>query len=127
MPHTKPTIDNLMKVSLNISTDRETKTNDRAAVFEFVYGVGTEGITPFEKALFGKSVGDHVRLDIGPAGYRETVGHLEAPLFKQIGIATATCLEASVAGIAKARDHEVVKAMAAGGSCSDCGCGCGGH
>jgi len=127
MPDTKPTIENLMKVTLDITADGETKPNDQTAVFEFIYGVGVEGITPFEKVLFGKSVGDRVRVDIGPADYRETIGHLEQPLFKQTGIAAATCLEAAVAGIAKARDHEVVKAMASGGSCSDCGCGCGGH
>ena len=127
MPETKPTIENLMKVTLDITADGETKTNAQPAVFEFIYGLGVEGITPFEKALFGKSVGDRVRVDIGPADYRETVGHLELPLFKQIGIAKTTCLQATIAGIAKAQDHEVVKAMASGSSCSDCGCGCGGH
>ena len=127
MPDTKPTIENLMKVTLDITADGETRTNDQAAVFEFIYGVGAGGITPFEKALFGKSVGDRVRLEIGPADYRETVGHLELPLFEQIGIAKATCLAATVAGIARADDREVVKAMASSGSCGDCGCGCGGH
>ncbi|BBO74067.1 hypothetical protein DSCW_14840 [Desulfosarcina widdelii] len=127
MTRTKPTIENLTKVSLNITAEGKTTPNDQAAVFEFIYGVGADGITPFEKVLFGKSVGDHVRMDIGPAGYRETVGHLELPLFEQIGIATATCLMATVTGITKPEDREVVKAMASGGSCSDCGCGCGGH
>ena len=127
MPDTNPTIENLMKVTLDITADGEMKTNDQKAVFEFIYGVGVEGITPFEKALLGKSVGDHVRMEMEPANYRETVGHLELPLFEQLGIAKATFLEATVAGIAKAEDREVVKAMAAGSSCSDCGCGCGGH
>lgn len=127
MPDTKPTIENLMKVTLDITADGKTKTNGQTAVFEFIYGVGAEGITPFEKTLFGKSVGDHVRMDIGPDDYHETVGHLELPLREQIGIATATCLQATVAGITKPEDREVVKAMASGGSCSDCGCGCGGH
>jgi hypothetical protein len=86
-----------------------------------------ECITPFEKAFFGKSVGDRVRVEIEPAGYRETVGHLERPLFEQIGILKATCLQATVAGISRARDREVVEAMASGSSCTDCGCGCGGH
>jgi len=127
MPDTTPTIENLMKVTLDITADGEKGTNDQTAVFEFIYGVGAEGITPFEKALFGKSVGDRVRLEIGPADYRETVGHLELPLFEQIGIAKATCLKTTVAGIAKPEDREVVKAMASPGSCSECGCGCGGH
>ena len=127
MSHTKPTIENLMKVSLNITADGEAKPNEQTALFEFIFGVGSEGITPFEKALFGKSIGDHVQLDIGPADYRETVGHLELPLFKQIGITKATSLQVTVAGITKPEDREVVKAMAAGSSCSDCGCGCGGH
>ncbi|WP_419656465.1 hypothetical protein Dvar_55590 [Desulfosarcina variabilis str. Montpellier] len=117
------TVDNLSKISLTIKDED----NLSSSPFEFIYGVGAEGITLFEKALFGKGVGDQVQFDISPADYCETIGHLELPLFKQTGIMKPISLQVTIDAISKATDHEVVKAMAAGGSCSDCGCGCGNH
>jgi hypothetical protein len=117
------TIENLMKVSLTLKSGDPAS----AAPFEFIYGVGPEGITPFEKALFGKGVGDEVRFDISAADYCQTMGHLELPLLKQTGILQPVSLQVTIEAITTPTDQEVVKAMAAGGSCSDCGCGCGGH
>ena len=118
-----PTIENLTKVSLTIKNED----SPSGSPFEFIYGVGSQGITPFEKTLFGKGVGDQVRFDISPAEYCETIGHLELPLLKQTGIMKPMSLKVTIDAIAKPTDQEVVKAMAAGGSCGDCGCGCGGH
>ncbi len=123
MTNTSPIIENLMKVSLTVTSED----HPSGAPFEFIYGVGTQGITLFEKALFGKGVGDRVQFDISPADYCETIGHLELPMLKQTGIMKPVSLQVTIDAIAKATDQEVVKAMAAGGSCDDCGCGCGGH
>ena len=123
MQTTHPTIENLMKVSLSVKSGE----NESQVPFEFIYGVGSQGITPFEKALFGKGVGDEVEFSLSPSDYCETIGHLELPLLKQTGIMSPVSLKVTINAIVKAKDQEVVKAMAAGGSCSDCGCGCGGH
>jgi len=127
MSKTQPTIENLMKVSVNIDTEDASNEAAKGVPFEFIFGVGSEGITPFEKALFGKSVGDSIHLDIAPTEFCQTVGHLELPLREQAGIMTPTRVQVTVTDIVRAQDREVVKAMAGGGSCSDCGCGCGGH
>ncbi|MBC2712461.1 MAG: hypothetical protein HGJ94_16195 [Desulfosarcina sp.] len=127
MPNPTRAIENLMKVSLNIQTGNASADDDTSTPFEFIYGVGPTGITPFEKALFGKGVGDRIKFDIAPTAYCETVGHLELPLREQSGIMAPVSIEVTITGIVRAQDREVVKAMAAGGSCSDCGCGCGGH
>lgn len=118
-----PTIENLCKVSLTVKNGE----NPSGSPFEFIYGVGSQGITPFEKTLFGKGIGDQVQFDISPADYCQTIGHLEMPMLKQTGIMKPISLQVTIDAIAKATDQEVVKAMAAGGSCSDCGCGCGNH
>ena len=123
MPAQPPTIENLMKVSLTLTTGED----EPAAPFNFIYGVGSQGITPFEKALFGKRVGDRIQLDLSPTDFCETIGHLELPLLKQTGIMQPISLTVAINAIDKATDQEVVRAMAAGGSCDDCGCGCGGH
>ncbi len=124
---TDATIQNLMKVSLSIDAHDATSANDSPSRFEFIYGIGPAGITPFEKALFGKTVGDRVDLDIAPGGCADVMGHLGLPLYEQTGINPARRLTAAVTHVSRADDREIVKAMASGGSCSDCGCGCGGH
>lgn len=127
MPEQPQTIENLMKVTLRITFAGQAPGQDGGALFEFIYGIGPSGITPFEKALFGKGVGDRIQVDAAPGLFCETVGHLELPLREQSGIMAPVELRATVVEVTRADDREVVKAMAAGGSCSDCGCGCGGH
>ena len=127
MPEQPQTIKNLMKVTLNIDTADLSVADESTAPFVFIYGVGPSGITPFEKALHGKGVGDRVRLNVSPSDFCETIGHLELPLNKPTGIMAPVSLEVTVVDVVRAQDREVVKAMAAGGSCSDCGCGCGSH
>jgi hypothetical protein len=120
-------VENLMKVSLTIRTDNPSPEESPDTPFVFIYGVGPAGITPFEKALFAKGIGDRIQFDMASTGYCETVGHLGLPLREQTGITSPLSLQVTITDVVKAQDHEVVKAMAAGGSCSDCGCGCGGH
>ena len=80
MPEQPQTIENLMKVTLTIQTADPSVADDSSKPFVFIYGVGPSGITPFEKALHGKGVGDRIRLDMTPSTLCETVGHLELPL-----------------------------------------------
>ena len=127
MPEQSRRIENLMKVTLNIKAVEPSDADGSGAPFVFIYGIGPSGITPFEKALHGKGVGDRVRLDVTPSAFCETVGHLDLPLRKPSGIMTPVSFQVTVIDLERAQDREVVKAMAAGGSCGDCGCGCGGH
>jgi hypothetical protein len=127
MPEQSRTIENLMKVTLNIQAVEPSDVDESGAPFVFIYGIGPSGITPFEKALHGKGVGDRVRLDVTPSAFCETVGHLDLPLRKPSGIMAPVSFQVTVIDLERAQDREVVKAMAAGGSCGDCGCGCGGH
>ena len=122
----KPTIDNLMKVSLTVEV-LDAATGNPPVTFEFIYGVGSAGITPFEKQLFGKTAGDHIHYEIPPTEFAQTMGHLALPLFEQTGITSSQRLAVVVTHVVRAEDREVVKVMASSGSCSDCGCGCGGH
>ena len=124
---TENTIDDLMKVSLIIAQPTSRQGEDAGKPFAFIYGLGAGGITPFEKALFGKRVGDRIVVDMPPADACRTMGHLELPFREQTGLTLSGSVEVIVADVVRARDRDVVKAMAAGGSCGDCGCGCGGH
>jgi FKBP-type peptidyl-prolyl cis-trans isomerase 2 len=80
MPAPSLTIENLMKVTLAIQTAEPSDAADSRARFVFIYGIGPSGITPFEKALHGKRIGDRIRLDVPASAFCETVGHLDLPL-----------------------------------------------
>lgn len=120
-------IENLMKVSLSVTTGKRPVERNREETFVFIYGVGSSGITPFEKAIFAKHIGDNVQFDLSGAPPCESLGHLEKPLAEQTGIVSPDNLSVTINDIVRATDREVIKAMAGGGSCSDCDCGCGGH
>jgi hypothetical protein len=120
-------VDNLTKVSLNVHTNASKNSNEKGSPFTFIFGTSPDGITAFEKALFGKHVGDQLDFEIAQAGFCETIGHLATPLREQTGIDAPSFLHVTVTDISRANDREVVKAMASGGSCGDCDCGCGGH
>lgn len=122
-----PMVDHLMKVSLEIRSAATNADSGPPNAFEFIYGVGPSGITAFEKALFGRGVGDRIRFEVAPSDYREHVGHLRLPLLRQSGITALEAAQVIVTAVLKAPDREVVRALAAGGSCGDCDCGCGSH
>jgi hypothetical protein len=120
-------IENLMKVSLNVQAADGSDKSGAEIPFEFIYGVGPEGITPFEKALFGKRAGDRIQFgDIG-GNSCDALGHLTAALREQTGVAAPVLRHVTVTDVVKAQDREVIKALAAGGGCGECDCGCGGH
>lgn len=127
MPEQSLAIENLMKVTLEINTAEASDMDDSGARFAFIYGIGPSGITPFEKALHGRRIGDRIRMELTPDTFCETVGHLDLPLHKPFGVVAPVSFKVTVIDLERAQDREVVKAMAAGGSCSDCDCGCGGH
>lgn len=129
MPDSISSIDNLAKVSLTIQENTPETNDAKKSSFTFIYGASPFGITPFEKALYGKQVGDQIDFELETTNSCETIGHLEKPLREQTGIHAPTCLHVIVADISRAEDREVISAMAGGGSCGggDCDCGCGGH
>jgi hypothetical protein len=127
MPAHQPTIENLMKVSLSINTPNSEPAAAADVPFVFIYGVGPDGITPFEKALFGKVAGDRIDFGDMAGNFPDVLGHLKPALCDQTGIVSADSLQVTVTDVVKAQDRDVVKAMAAGGGCGDCDCGCGGH
>ena len=96
---------------------------------EFIFGLGTEGLTSFERLLHGKTAGDEIEFNVYKERLRTIFGHLCVDLS---GVedcqAESLAVRASVLQVTPASNREVVKAMAAQTSCGDgCDCGCGGH
>ena len=95
--------------------------------FQFIYGVGSEGVCLFEKALFEKRSGEEILLQVDPHQAGELFGHLKQSLITFLPMAKSFYLKAKITAIEPADNQEIVRAIAKGTGSSDCGCGCGGN
>jgi len=94
----------------------------------FIYGLGADGLSPFERMLYGKAPGDSIRLRIEKEQAHDLFEHLACALLDAAGSSPPFDLKVNIASVIPATSREVVKAMAQLSGCGgDCGCGCGGQ
>jgi hypothetical protein len=100
--------------------------------FEFLYGIGGDGLTPFEAALGAKQQGDTLTLTVAADDAAQFFGHFLPPLRQSLGLhllPATICLHLRVTAVTDAENREVVQALAKvaghGGCGGSCGCGCG--
>lgn len=127
-------VDNLTRVSVDIkmSDPLQTVTAEPAGnTMEFIFGIGRDGLCPFESQLQYTSVGDTIARSVNSLSGPDYFGHLY-PLacgFLDLPeVPGIVDLKISVAEISRPDNREIVEAMArsvghgcGGGSC-DCGC-----
>jgi len=79
---------------------------------EFVFGVGSEGLSPFEYRLAGKRPGDilTIAMDAGEAG--AAFGRLQFPLHVMPQNLSRFYMRVSVEAVSPASNKEVIQAMA---------------
>ena len=123
------TIGPLTKTSLSLLavSEKDKATLTLPTPFELFYGVGSDGITPFEQALFGKQSGDRVTIMVAAGQSFDIFGHLSCQLSQALLKEPPYQLEIVVTEVVRAEDRDLIKAMAQGSSCGsgcDCGCGC---
>ncbi len=130
---TTDTVEALKKVGVTVSAGSRPGKSDLTggpAAMDFIFGLGVEGLTPFEYSLAGKSPGDAVQVPVAPGEMAKTFCHLNGrlpPMSKATGTFYVT---ARVDTVAPADSREVVQAMALMSQCGGeegCGCGCGAH
>lgn len=124
------TIDHLDKVELKLTispSPGQSAPEVKPLVTSLIFGIGVEGLTPFENLLFGKPVGHQLALSVQGCCGDSIFGHLGRPIFQQIPLNPPFNLEVTVLSIERAEGREVVKAMAsmAEGCDGGCNCGCG--
>jgi len=95
---------------------------------EFIFGMGVDGLTPFECQLEGKYPGDTAACLIDRSRIGETFGHLLLRMGRLPDERDEFYLNLQIEGVHDPDSREVVKALAASASCGGgCDCGCGGH
>ncbi len=95
---------------------------------EFILGIGSEGLTPFEYELVKRSMGDEFVLQIAEDEIPYQFGHTAYFVFKHIPKTDRFYLKVKIIDVSTPDNREVVKALAenAGhGQGCDCGSGCG--
>jgi hypothetical protein len=99
--------------------------------FEFIHGVSSDGLCPFEAALHDKREGDNLIVSVRAADAHEFFGHIYHALRQKLGLQImpeTIFLEIEITAVSDADDREVVqsvaKALAHGGCGGSCGCGC---
>jgi hypothetical protein len=125
----------LKKVTISLKAGREPEKFDLTAspiTLEFIYGVASDGLCPFESALNDKKVGDKLVLSVPTADAHEFFGHIFQYLHHVFGVHIlpgSISFAIEITAVSDADNREVVQALAkalAHGSCGgSCGCGCG--
>ena len=106
------------------------KNREEAEAFDsvsFIFGIGKNGLTPFERRLEGQPAGSGFEMVLDKTTLQQWFDHLKPALPDFSGMAGSFTLEVSVEEIAPATGREVVRAMAAQVEGCGCGCGCEGH
>ena len=124
-------VENLKKITLSIQAGTSQDTMDLTPKYpkiEFIFGLGLEGMTPFEYELADKTEGESVLLHLRKEDFYSFFEHLNPPLTDLFDGKVDVYLKVNINAVTPAENREIVKAMAAmtthGGAGCDCGCGC---
>lgn len=123
-------VENLKKISLKLEAGTSSQDMDLSLdnpEFEFIFGIGPCGISPFEYELVDKTEGQQILVELKKQNFTLFFEHLHLPISHLIDNRESFFLKVQIEKIAPADHREVVKALAdvtAHGHGCDCGCGC---
>lgn len=123
-------VEPLRKVTLSLAAGRTPDTmdlNTQLTPYEFIFGLGTQGLTPLEYELAEKIEGDEILFCLEPDKIKKTFEHLPMPFFRLPSDVDSFYLKTRIMKIVPADKREIIKGLAGIANCDDCGCGCGGH
>ena len=123
-------VENLKKVNLLLEAGNTAEDMDltpEVLGFEFIFGIGPDGMCPFEYELANKNEGDIVLLHLKKQEIHHYLKHLQLPVQALIDEKNSFFLRVKISKIEQPDSKEVVRALAEltshPGDCS-CGCGC---
>ena len=123
-------IDNLKKVTLHLqagTTADDMNLSLPASEFEFIFGIGPGGMSPFEYRLANKAAGEEVSMLLEKETTHQMFEHLHLPVMSLFRKHDLLYLKIKIFKIEQPDSREVVKALADLASHDhgcDCGCGC---
>ena len=123
-------VENLKKIALSMQAGTSQDTMDltlRHPKIEFIFGLGPEGMTPFEYELADRTEGESTLFHLKKKDFCSFFEHLNPPLMDLFDGRDDVYLKVNIDAVTPAGNREVVRAMADmaahGGAGCDCGCG----
>lgn len=124
------TVENLTKVCLLIEAGTTADSMDltqTALEYEFIFGIGSGGMCPFEYQMVNKAAGDEIGIQLNKEERYRLFEHLSPPIENLFENHDVLHLRIRILRIEKPENTEVIKALSKMTShhhdC-DCGCGC---
>jgi len=121
-------VENLKKVTLRleagITADRM-DLNPAESEFEFIFGIGPDGMCPFEYQLVNRAVGEEIAIHVKKEAIHPLFEHLRLPVMSLFEKHAALYLKITILKIEQPENTEIIKALSALASHHhDCDCGC---
>jgi hypothetical protein len=119
-------IDLLKKITLSVVAGTAPDSMDlspQSSQIEFIYGLGTSGLTPFELQLADRTVGEEIQLDINREEIPQVFQHLLLLPLNLPDDLDSFHLRLKVMKVIPADQREVIKALAEIANCEDHCCG----
>ena len=120
-------VENLKKIGLTVQVGSKRDAMDiipDPMDSEFIFGIGTAGLTPFEFELVGKHEGDEIILHVDKSQIHGSFQHIQFPLPALSPEHNDLYFKFKIKSISQPENSEVISAMAAGTDCGDGCCGC---
>ncbi|MGD9043889.1 MAG: hypothetical protein PVG06_09265 [Desulfobacterales bacterium] len=123
-------VENLKKVTLRLqagTADDNMNLSLSVPEFEFIFGIGPNGMCPFEYQLVNKAAGEEISMPLKKEQTHQLFGHLDLPFRRLFEEHDLLYLNVQILKIEQPDSREVVKALADIASHDhgcDCGCGC---
>jgi hypothetical protein len=115
----------LKKISLRLEAGTNPDIMDltpEPVSYDFIYGTGIRGLSPFEFALADKRVGDIFNLHLRGEEIPRFFQHLFVPQLTTLGGVGAFCIRVRVVEVSEPDQREIIKAMAEAAACGDSCC-----
>ena len=123
-------VENLTKVTLRLEAGTTAEHMDLTPAsleYEFIFGIGSGGMCPFEYQLVNKAAGEEIVIQVKREELYPLFEHLRPPIMNLFEKHDVLHLKIKILRIEKSENTEVVKAlseMASHHHDCDCGCGC---
>lgn len=117
-------VDNLRKVKLLIKASKKdggSEGSHAGEPYEFIFGIGSGGLSLVEMELQGLRQGGKVTLEVTQENLGEFFGHLQPPSLPELEKGARLSVTMIVEEVARAGQREIVQAMSDTAACgSDC-------
>ena len=122
-----PIVEYLKRIDLHVEAGGTPDNMDiliEPSEFAFIFGIGTNGLSPFEYQLADKSEGETITLEISKPESHLVFQHIGVPIPKLPDQETSYFLKFRIDKITTAEQRDVIRALA---EISECGTHCCGN